>query len=132
MTDRSEIQTHEKKELSSVEEKTIPGKYYIPDTDIYETSDSLMVVMEIPGVGSESVDIRLEKDTLTVNASIDLENYKRFKPVYTEYNVGHYSRSFVLSDKVDQDRIEAKVSDGVLTLRLPKAEAVKPRKIQVN
>jgi len=132
MTDKSEIQTHEKKELSANEEKTIPGKYYVPDTDIYETSDALMVIMEIPGVGNDNVDIRLDKDHLTINANINLDYYKNFKPVYTEYNVGHYNRSFVLSDKVDQDRIEANIKNGVLSLKLHKAEEAKPRKIPVN
>ena len=132
MTDKSEIQTHEKKELSANEEKTIPGKYYVPDTDIYETSDALMVIMEIPGVGNDNVDIRLDKDQLTINANINLDYYKNFKPVYTEYNVGHYNRSFVLSDKVDQDRIEANIKNGVLSLKLHKAEEAKPRKIPVN
>ena len=132
MIESTEMQTHEKKELSTKEEKTVPGKYYIPDTDIYETSDALIVVMEIPGVSNENIDIKLEKDQLTVNANIDLENYKNYKPVYTEYNVGHYSRGFTLTGKVDQDRIEASVTNGVLSLKLPKAEEAKPRKIPVN
>lgn len=132
MIESTEMQTHEKKELSTKEEKTVPGKYYIPDTDIYETSDALIVVMEIPGVSNENIDIKLDRDQLTINANINLENYKHFNPVYTEYNVGHYSRSFTLSNKVDQEKIEAQVSDGVLSLKLPKAEELKPRKIQVN
>jgi len=132
MTEKSDIQTHDKKELAMPEEKTIPGKYYIPDTDIYETDDALMVIMEIPGVSNDNVHINLEKDVLTINANIDLKNYKNFRPVYTEYNIGHYTRSFTLSDKVNQDKIEAQVNDGVLSVKLPKAEEVKPRKIPVN
>ena len=132
MTETTELKTHEKKELSSKEEQTFPGKYYIPDTDIYETDDALMVVMEIPGVSNENIDIKIDRDQLTINSNIDLENYKNFKSVYTEYNVGNYSRSFALSNKVDQDKIEAHVNDGVLSLKLPKAEEAKPRKIPVN
>ncbi len=132
MTDASNLDIQEKKELSSTEEKTIPGKYYIPSTDIYETADALTLVMEIPGIKKDAIDIRLEKDKLTVNAEIDLANYSNFKPVYTEYNVGHFTRSFALSNKVDQDKIEANVSDGVLSLQLQKAEEAKPRKITVN
>jgi HSP20 family molecular chaperone IbpA len=132
MTDTTDLKIQEKKELASKEEKTVPGKYYMPYTDIFETGEALTVVMEIPGIKKDGIDIKLEKDELTINAEIALDNYKNFKPVYTEYNVGHFTRSFALSSKVDQDRIEANVSDGVLTLTLPKAEELKPRRITVN
>jgi len=132
MKESSDLKIQEKKELESKEEKTIPGKYYMPYTDIYETSDALTVVMEIPGIKKDAIDINLEKDELTINADIDLGNYQDFEPVYTEYNIGHFSRGFALSNKVDQGKIEANVVDGVLSLTLPKAEGAKPRKITAN
>ena len=132
MTESQDLRLQEKKELERKEEKTIPGKYYLPYTDIYETANALMVVMEIPGVSKDAIDIRLEKDELTVNAQINTENYSDYQPVYTEYNVGHFSRSFILNSKVDREKIEAQIADGVLTLTLPKAEEAKPRKITIN
>jgi len=129
MTDSTDLRIQKKKELESREEKTTPGKNYMPYTDIYETGDALTVVMEIPGIKKDAIDIHLEKDELTVNAEIDLGKYQNFEPVYMEYNVGHFSRSFSLSNKVDKEKIEANVGDGVLSLKLPKVEEEKPRKI---
>ena len=132
MTESQDLKLQEKKALDQKEEKTVPGTYYMPYTDIYESANALTVVMEIPGVSKDAIDIRLEKDELTVNAEINMANYSSYQPVYTEYNIGHFSRSFILNSKVDRDRIEANVADGVLTLTLPKAEEAKPRKITIN
>ena len=132
MTESQDLKLQEKKELEQREEKTIPGTYYVPHTDIYESPNSLTVVMEIPGVSKDAVDIRLEKNELTVNAEINTANYSDYQPVYTEYNIGHFSRSFILNSKVDRERIEANVADGVLTLTLPKAEEAKPRRITIK
>ena len=132
MTETQDIKLQEKKELEAKEEKTIPGKYFVPYTDIYETEEALTVVMEIPGVSKDVIDIRLDKDELVVNAQIDMQSYGGYQPVYTEYNVGHFTRSFILNSKVSREGIEASVADGVLTLTLPKEQKAKPRKIKIN
>lgn len=126
-----ELAVREKKELTG-EEKTIPGRYFVPSTDAYETEDGLTLVMEMPGVARDGLDVSLEDGVLTVEGRLDFSSYREMTPVYTEYNVGHYARSFSLSDKVDQDNIGAKLEDGVLTLTLPKAQAARPRRIAVN
>ena len=63
---------------------------------------------------------------------IDFSRYAEMEPVYTEYNIGHYSRKFSLSSKIDQQKISAEMADGVLTLTLPKAEEAKPRRIKIG
>ena len=83
-------------------------------------------------VDKENIDIRLEKNELTVEGLIDFDAYRNYTPVYTEYNIGHFSRSFTLSNVIDKNRIEAKVDNGVLTLTLPKIEEATPRKINVH
>lgn len=131
-TDARSLEVQKKKELVEKEEKTVPARYYVPYTDIYETEEALTVVVEMPGVEKDAIDINIEDGVLTIEGRIDLTNYAEMQPVYTEYNVGHYSRRFSLSSKIDQGRISAEMTDGVLTLTLPKAEEAKPRKIAIG
>jgi len=131
-TQSGPLEVQEKKELVEKEEKTVPARYYVPNTDIYETADSLTLVMEMPGVEKDNIEVKIDDDVLQIEGRIDFANYADMKPVYTEYNVGHYSRRFSLSSKIDQGKISASVGDGILTLKLPKAEEAKPRKIQIN
>jgi HSP20 family protein len=86
----------------------------------------------MPGVDRENVNVKLESGILTIEGEIDFAKYQGLYPVYTEYNVGNYARSFQLSSDIDQDRISAELQDGVVMLTLPKAEKAKPRKIKLN
>ena len=133
MTPGQEMQVQEKRELRKNEEATIPVRAFVPATDIYETDQALTVVMEMPGVEKANVDVHVENDVLNVVGHIDFANYEKLQPVYTEYNIGHYRRSFSLStNSVDQEKIQAEMKDGVLTLTLPKAERAKARRITVG
>ena len=88
--------------------------------------------MEMPGVEKKNLDVALEHDVLRVDGRIDFSKYDGMEPVYTEYNVGHYTRSFTLSNKIDQEQISAQLEDGVLTLTLPKAKEAQPRRISIG
>jgi HSP20 family protein len=131
MAQSQAMQPQEKKELISKGETTVPVRYFVPATDIFETEDALTVVMEVPGVDREAIDINLENDVLKVEAKIDPSKYDGMEPLYTEYNVGHFARSFTLSNKIDQQQISAKLEDGVLTLTLKKMREAVPRKIAI-
>jgi len=126
------LEVQEKKELVSKDEKTAPARYYVPNTDIYETEEALTVVMELPGVERQAVDVNVENDVLRVEAQIDSSKYEGLEPLYTEYNVGHFARTFTLSNKIDQQQISAQFDDGVLTLTLRKAKEAIPRRIAIN
>jgi HSP20 family protein len=126
------LAAQEKKELVSKGEKTVPARYYVPSTDIYETEDALKLVMEVPGVDRKDVDIRLEDDVLRVEARIDTAKYEGMEPLYTEYNVGHFARAFTLPHRIDQQQIGAALSDGVLTLTLKKVQQAQPRRIEIG
>jgi HSP20 family protein len=99
---------------------------------VFETDQALSVILEMPGVDKDNVDISVENDTLTIQGRIDYSKYEGLQPVYTEYNIGHYVRTFQISGKIDQGQISAELKDGVMKLVLPKAEKAKPRKIKVS
>jgi HSP20 family protein len=131
MAEGKEMAVREKKEVAGKEEKTVQGRYFVPYADIYETDDALAVVMEMPGVEKKDLAVGLENNVLNVDGRIDFSKYKDMEPVYAEYNIGHYARSFALSSQIDQEKIAANLEDGVLTLALPKAKHAQPRKIAI-
>lgn len=131
-TQSSALEVQQKKEVAAEEEQTAAGRYYMPYTDIYEKDDALIVVTEMPGVDKAGVDVRVEDGVLHVEGRIDFEKYAGLSPVYTEYNIGHFSRRFSLSSKIDQDKISASLADGVLRIELPKAAEAQPRRIAIG
>jgi HSP20 family protein len=132
MASAQELQVQEKREVDKKEEATIPARVFLPNADIYETPNELKVVLEMPGIEKKNVEINLEDDVLHVEGRLDLSKYSGLQPLYTEYNVGHYARSFQLLSKIDQSKISAEMKNGVLSLTLPKVEEAKPRTIQVK
>ena len=131
MASNQELQIQQKR-VEKREEATVPSRVFLPTTDIYETQDALNDVMEMPGVEKNNVDVAVEDSVLKVYGRIDFSKYEGLQPVYTEYNIGHYARSFRLSSKIDQNKIKAEMKDGVLSLVLQKAEEAKPRIISVT
>jgi len=127
-----ELQVQQKRELGNKQEQTVPTRTYVPTADIFETETALTVSLEMPGVDKGAVDVNVEDGVLTVEGRLDFSKYQNMQPVYTEYNVGNYRRSFSLSNKIDQAKISAEMCDGVLTLVLPKAEEAKPRRITIT
>ena len=132
MAAKQEVQVQKKRQQEQKQETTIPARVFVPTADIYESQDALSVVLEMPGVDKNNVDVRVEDGVLSVEGRLDLSKYQGLIPLYTEYNIGHYARSFRLSSKIDQSKISAELKDGVLSLTLSKAEEAKPRTIQVK
>ena len=127
-----ELQVQQKRELEQKQEATAPIRSFIPNAEIYETDQALTVVLEMPGVDKSHIDIRVEDDVLHVEGRIDFSKYQGLTAIYAEYPVGHYRRGFSLSNRIDQHKISAEMSDGVLTITLPKVEEVKPRRISIG
>ena len=131
-TAAQELQVQKKRELETKDETTMPTRVFVPTADIFESKDALTVILEMPGVEKNNIDVLVEDSVLTVEGRLDLSKYQGLKPLYTEYNVGHYVRSFHLTNKIDQSKIGAELKDGVLSVTLPKVEEAKPRTIQVK
>jgi HSP20 family molecular chaperone IbpA len=113
-------------------ERTRSRRCFVPRADIYETENEIVVFADIPGADEKTVNITLEKNTLTINAFIDPVQSNGYDLAYAEYEEGDYQRVFHLSNEIDRDRIEATVSDGVLCLQLPKAESAVAKKITIQ
>lgn len=104
----------------------------LPPVDIVEDADGIRVTVDMPGVAKDRVSIGVEGDTLTLEGVVNLGETAQLQPVYQEVGVAQYRRSFVLSRDLDTEHIEAQMRDGVLTLRVPKREQAKPRRIEVR
>ena len=113
-------------------ERTRESRVFIPRADIYEVNEDIFVIVDLPGVDKDNLEISLEKNVLTINGYVSQEPPEGYALAYAEYEIGDYERSFRLSNMIDQDKIEATLNDGVLKLRLPKAETAKTRKIAVK
>lgn len=108
------------------------GRIYQPLTDIVETDEGVTLMLEMPGVSAEDVDVTLEKRVLTVRGRIQGTHPEKLQLAYAEYGEGDYERAFTLSDDFDPDKIGASVSHGVLTVTLPRAAEAQPKKIAVT
>ena len=126
-----ELQVQQKRELEKKQEATFPTRMFLPATDIFESDHALTMLVEMPGVSKESIEVKVEGDILTIDGRIDFSKYEGLQPLYTEYNVGNFSRTFQLSNEIEQAGIKAELKDGVMKLVLPKAERPKPRRIEI-
>jgi HSP20 family molecular chaperone IbpA len=124
----------QKEEVTAAEdtERTRECPCFVPRADIYEVDEQIVIVADVPGVDENSVEIMLEKNVLTINAYVEPVEMEGFAPVFAEYEVGDYQRSFKLSNEIDREKIRATIKDGVLRLYLPKAAAAQARKISVK
>jgi HSP20 family protein len=125
----------EKRRDSSIApvEPTRPGPTYVPVVDIIEKPDELLLAADVPGARAEDIEINYEKGVLSIHAQVEpRQDAERTEYLLNEYGVGDFYRTFQVGEGIDQSKIAAEVKDGMLILHLPKAEALKPRKISVR
>lgn len=103
-----------------------------PQVDIVETGEELVLVADLPGVKNDAIDIDFEDGLLTIHGRAESRYPENARFLLSEYATGDYHRTFRIGEQIDASRIRAEAAGGVLTVHLPKAEAVKPRKIAVQ
>lgn len=108
-------------------------EFFVPPVNIFETDDQYVVEADLPGVTKEGLEITVEDNELTIiGRRGDVQQEPNAEVLYQETRPGDFRRVFELDPTIDTSKINAKVQQGVLTLTLPKAEKVKPRKIAVT
>jgi len=132
MTEFKELQVKEKQEVAAPAEQIQPGLVFTPDVDIFETERAITLLADMPGVATDTVTIDLRDGVLTLSGDVKPWEGGEESDVLVEFEIGKYYRQFNLSEVIDQDKIDAKLEDGVLRLNLPKTEKAVPRKITVN
>ncbi len=126
------LQAKEKAEVTSPGEQLRPGLVFTPAVDILETENEIKVLADMPGVSPGSLSIDLNENVLTLAGDVEPPEKQGEMDLIREYRTGRYFREFRLSHMIDQAKIDAELKDGVLSLRLPKVEKAKPRKIEVR
>lgn len=102
MASQQDLQVQQKREVEKPQEPTMPMRAFLPTTDVFENDDALTVVLEMPGVDRDHINVSVENGVLTVEGRVNFDNYKGLQPLYSEYNVGPFRRSFQISSRVDQ------------------------------
>lgn len=131
-SDSKALQAREKKQVTTPAEQTRSGFVFTPAADIFETDKEITLLADMPGVRPENLSIDLHESVLSLDGDVEKPEQADEADVIREYRTGKYYRQFTLSQVIDQSKIEAALTDGVLRLRLPKVEAATPRKIAVK
>lgn len=131
MTENRENEVHKEVHAERMEEPA-ERPYYSPLVDIYEEDDSLVLVSDMPGVNASGVEVTCEDGVLTLNGHVEARRRPGTQMLYEEYVPGDYHRCFSIGEDIDVDGIAAKISNGVLTVTLPKSARVRKRRIEVK
>lgn len=118
--------------LAVPEPEPEPHLLFTPPIDIYETPDGLVLYADLPGVTADSLDLQVQDKRLTLYGRVRPSTGAAVRVLHQEYQTGDFLRSFILSDEVDHERIQAKLNNGVLRVELPRAARAKPRRIDVS
>ncbi len=130
MTTNNLTERTDERNIPAREETRSSEKYIKPAVNIIETEHGLTLTADVPGASRETLDVNVEKGILTINAPV--RRSVPGTPLYTEFELSNYYRQFTIPESLAHDRATADLSNGILTLKVPKAEVAKPRKIEIT
>ena len=128
----NEMATQDTAEVKPVAATNGDRPVFSPLVDIRENAEGLVLTADLPGVDKDGLDVAVENRVLSVSAHSSATAPEAARLIHREYQAGNFSRSFILSDEIDAEKITAELEDGVLVLRLPKVPKAQPRKIRVQ
>lgn len=117
---------------ASAPEPPVERVLFTPPIDIYDSPEGLMLIADLPGVTVDSLEMQVQDNRLTLLGRVPPTVPPEARLIHKEYEEGDFLRSFILSDEVDHERINARLNNGVLEVVLPKAAKAPPRKIEVK
>ncbi len=130
MTERTELAKTADSEIQPAMKKNEPVMR--PAVDIFEDEGGITLHADMPGVSRDHLNVKVEGDTLTIEGDAEIPMPEGMEPLYADVRATHYQRSFTLGSEMDTEKVEASLKHGVLTLRIPKREEHKPKKIEVR
>lgn len=130
MAANSLTERNDERNVQAREETRSADKYIRPAVNIIETEEGLVLTADIPGATKESLDVNVEKGILTISAPA--QHSVSGTPVYREFELANYYRQFTIPESLDHEKARAEYVNGILTLRVPKAEVAKPKRIAVQ
>lgn len=130
MTDKQEVATQDSTDVEATERA--PGLVMVPPADVFEDADGITLQLDMPGVARDRLNLQTDKNSLLIEGTAQLDMPQGMAALYADVRSTFYRRSFVLSDELQTDKTEANLKDGILTVRIPKRAAVRPRRIEVH
>jgi HSP20 family molecular chaperone IbpA len=128
----TDVQKAETPTVATAPEQTRTGAVYSPAVDIFENDSSITLLADMPGVKASDLEIDLRENVLTLTGRVATPGTAKESNVLREYRPGTFFRQFTLAETIDQPKIDAHLSDGVLRLELPKVAKARPRQITVR
>lgn len=124
------MQLDTNKKVSKQNEQDSPK--LLPATDVYESKDGVVLYLDLPGVDKDNLQIDIDKDVLNITGKINLNISNDMQPSYVDVKANTYERRFTLGDELDTNAIDANLEQGLLTLKIPRLERHKPKKIDIK
>jgi len=127
-TEGKDVTTRENREVQTHE----PDSVLRAPVDIFEDTEGITLLADMPGVNKDSLNLQVDKDSLIVEGDARIDMPEGMEALYADVRSTRYRRSFALSGELETDRIDASLKDGVLRVRIPKRAEARPRKIEIR